>query len=108
MTTDPIMGQAIQLLPWAFPAAYGMLSVALLLACYRLFAGGSVFDRIVALDVIAGIVLCSAAVFAIETGSRFFLDISLAIAVITFLGSVAFARHLDRSAGSEEQRDEIL
>lgn len=83
------------------PIVFTMLSLALFLAFYRLVCGPSLADRIVALDLIAAITAGFIAVYAIETGQRVFLDAAIVVALITFLGTVAFAHYLERRARSE-------
>jgi multicomponent Na+:H+ antiporter subunit F len=84
--------------PWAFTTAYIILSAALVGSVFRLLTGPTHYDRIVASDLIAAVVMCLSGVIALDTGRRIFFDIALAIAVIAFLGAVAFARHLERLA----------
>ncbi|MDQ5853960.1 MAG: cation:proton antiporter, partial [Chloroflexota bacterium] len=78
-----------------------MLSVALFLAFYRLVRGPSLPDRVVALDLIAAIMVGMIAVYTIDTDQRVMLDAAIVVALITFLGTVAFAQYLERRARSE-------
>ncbi len=73
------------------PGIFSMLSVALFLAFVRLVRGPSLPDRVVALDLIAALTVGFIAVYAIDTGERVFLDVAIVVALITFLGTVAFA-----------------
>jgi multicomponent Na+:H+ antiporter subunit F len=83
------------------PVIFSMLSVALFLAFVRLVRGPSLPDRVVALDLIAALTVGFIAVYAIDTGERVFLDVAIVVALITFLGTVAFARYIERRASSE-------
>jgi multicomponent Na+:H+ antiporter subunit F len=76
--------------------ALAMLSVALLLAFIRLARGPTLPDRVVALDLISILTAGSAAVYAIAAGEAVFLDVALILALISFIGTVAFARYLER------------
>ncbi len=78
--------------------AYGFLALALLLACYRLYRGPDLTDRVTALDSIAGIALGFALVLAVEASHEAFKDLAIAIAVVGFLGTVALARLIERRA----------
>lgn len=80
---------------------FAMLIVALALAFSRLVRGPTLPDRVVALDLIAVISAGFIAVYAIETGERVFLDVAIVLALITFLGTVAFAQYLERRARDE-------
>ena len=79
---------------------YLMLAAGFLLSLYRLIMGPTVYDRIIALDLVSALIMCSLGVYCVDTGQFVFLDVILAIALIAFLGTVAFARYLD----IEEQR----
>lgn len=83
------------------PIVFTMLTVAFFLTLYRLLRGPSLPDRVVALDLTAAITVGFMAVYAIDTGERVFLDVAIVVALITFLGSVAFAQYVERRARSE-------
>ncbi len=72
----------------------GILIVALLLAFLRLARGPSLPDRAVALDLIATIVIGLIGVYAVMTREARFLDLAVVLALIAFLGTVAFARFI--------------
>ncbi len=83
------------------PIIFTMLTIAFFLAFYRLLRGPTLPDRVVALDLIAAITVGFIAVYAIDTDQRVFLDAAIVVALITFLGTVAFAQYLERRARSE-------
>ena len=76
------------------------LLAALGLALVRIFRGPTAFDRVVALDLIGGICLCVIVFFAIHFDQPVLLDAAFAIALVSFLATVAFARYLGR--GTEQ------
>ncbi len=78
-------------------AALVVLAVALLLSVLRLVHGPSLMDRVVALELIAGLVVGVIAVFAIGTDDPTLLDVAITLALVAFLGAVAFARYAERS-----------
>lgn len=71
------------------------VTAAIGLTFIRLLRGPSPPDRIVALDVIAIMGLALIALDAIFTGKSLFLDVGLAMALIIFLATVAFAKYLE-------------
>ena len=73
-----------------------MLSVALLLAFIRLVRGPSLPDRVVALDLISILAAGVTAVYAIAAEQAVFLDVAIILALIGFLGTVAFARYIEK------------
>ena len=85
----------------AVGVALAFLAVAIAFAFVRLARGPSLADRVVALDVIAATIVAAAVLFAIRTGLAVFVDVALAIALVTFLGTVALAHAIE--AGGEEE-----
>lgn len=84
------------LLEWSLAASLVLLVLALSLTVVRLAIGPSLPDRIVALDMIALLLICFCGVFAALTGHAAYLDIAVALALVAFLGTVAFARYVER------------
>lgn len=75
--------------------------VALVLALVRVVRGPTAFDRIVALDLIAALCLGVIVLFAIHFDQPVFVDAALIIALVGFLGTVAFSRFLERDGGGQ-------
>ncbi|NTU82560.1 MAG: cation:proton antiporter [Chloroflexales bacterium] len=75
--------------------------VAFAASFVRLARGPSLPDRVVALDLIAVVSAAFMCIYAIETGQAVFLDAAIVLALIVFLGTVAFAQYLERRAGDE-------
>jgi multicomponent Na+:H+ antiporter subunit F len=72
-----------------------MMSAALLLSFVRLVRGPTLPDRVVAVDLIGvcsdGLMVLGAAV----SGERAFLDAAVVIALLGFLGTIAYARYAE-------------
>jgi multisubunit Na+/H+ antiporter MnhF subunit len=75
---------------------FAMLGTSLLLAFIRLVRGPSLPDRVVALDLIAVISVAMIIVLDIETNLIIFLDAGIVVALVGFVGTIAFARYLER------------
>lgn len=73
-----------------------LLVAAIGLALFRVVRGPSPFDRVLALDLIGGICLCMIVLFAIFFDQAVLLDAAIAIALVSFIGTVAFARYLGK------------
>jgi multicomponent Na+:H+ antiporter subunit F len=73
-----------------------MMALAILLAVLRLIRGPSLPDRVVALDLISILVAGATAIYAIATGLAVLLEVATVIALIAFLGTVAFAHYIER------------
>jgi multicomponent Na+:H+ antiporter subunit F len=78
--------------------ALAVLLVSILLALARLVKGPAAADRIVALDLISILIVAFLAAYSIYAGETSFLDVAIGYALIAFLGTVALARFLMRSA----------
>jgi multicomponent Na+:H+ antiporter subunit F len=65
-----------------------------LLAGYRVIYGPTTPDRVVALDTIATNVVAIAILFALQTDNGFFIDVSLVLAIIGFISTIAVARYV--------------
>jgi multicomponent Na+:H+ antiporter subunit F len=73
-----------------------VLSGAVILAFIRLVRGPSLPDRVVALDLMAMLGIGMIAVYAIATEQPAFLDVASVLALVTFLGTVAFAYYVEK------------
>jgi multicomponent Na+:H+ antiporter subunit F len=73
-----------------------VLVVALFLAFVRLVRGPSLPDRVVALELCGTVVIGMIAVQAIITEQSVLLDVAIGLALVSFLGTVAFARYVQR------------
>ena len=84
--------------PWflstAVEAALVVASVLTLLAGYRVVRGPTTPDRVVALDTIATNVVAIAVLFALATGQGFFVTVSLVLAIIGFISTIAVAQYV--------------
>jgi multicomponent Na+:H+ antiporter subunit F len=72
------------------------LGVALLLAVVRLVKGPTLPDRIVAMDLVGVLVVGLIVVLAASTEVRATLDAAIVIALIGFVGTVAYATYVQR------------
>jgi multicomponent Na+:H+ antiporter subunit F len=68
--------------------------IVTLLAGYRVIRGPTTPDRVVALDTIGTTVVAIAVLFAVQTGSGFFVDVALVLAIIGFISTIAVARYV--------------
>lgn len=72
------------------------LGVALLIAFIRLVKGPTLPDRIVAMDLFGVLVVGLIVVLAAWTGVHATLDAAIVIALIGFVGTVAYATYVER------------
>jgi multicomponent K+:H+ antiporter subunit F len=71
-----------------------VLTCCILMAAYRVIAGPSQPDRVIALDVIAINIIGLILVLDIKLGQRIYVDAALVIALLAFLGTVSLAKYL--------------
>ncbi len=96
MTTMSLPLAVIMEIPGFTTGALIVLGVSMLLAVIRLIKGPSMPDRVVALDVMAVISISVMVLFSIKTGNAMLLDVAIAMALVVFLGTVAFARSFEK------------
>ncbi len=73
-----------------------ILAVSSLLVFVRFVKGPSIVDRVVALDLIITLGIGEIAIYSIINNKPTFLDIATILALIAFLGTVAFAFYLEK------------
>ena len=72
--------------------ALGLLSLSFLLTVYRVVVGPTLPDRILSLDMLVAVAIGFIAVIGIKTGFTLYVDIAIALGLVGFLATVAFAR----------------
>lgn len=73
-----------------------IIGLSILFIFVRIVIGPSIEDRIVALDLLSANAIAFIAVYAIQSGTTTFLDVGIILALLAFLGTVAFAYYLER------------
>ncbi len=76
--------------------ALTMLVVAAALTFVRLAKGPTLPDRVIAIDLIGVLMVCVLVVMAGVTAQQAFLDVAIVVALISFVGTVAYARYIER------------
>ena len=73
--------------------------IGLLICCflclYRIGRGPSAPDRTVAIDILGTVMVGFCVVFSLVTGKDFYLNIALAWALLSFIGTLALAKFLE-------------
>lgn len=77
--------------------SYGCLTLSLFLAMYRLLVGPTLPDRIVVLDLLVSLLMGFAIVYALHVGQPIYLNVVIVLALLSFLGNIAFAKYLQRN-----------
>lgn len=89
-------------------AALVILALAIAACLYRLLKGPTRSDRIVALDTIGINLLAMIAVISIQLRTQDYFDMILVIGILTFVGTTALARYIERDTVIEQggERDD--
>ena len=82
-----------------------LVVIAAMGGIYRLLAGPTRGDRVIALDLLfaVAVVLCICA--SLASGSTAFLDVAIGLSLVGFLATIAWARLIDRQVSSGEQNE---
>ena len=85
--------------------AFALFTAVLLLCCalclYRIARGPSAPDRTVGIDILGTVVVGFCALLALSTGKDYLMNVALVWALVSFIGTLALAKHLEG-----QQRDE--
>ena len=73
-----------------------VIAVSIFLIFLRLVKGPTIEDRIVALDLLTAIGIAFIAAYSIFSSETTFIDVGIILALLAFLGTVAFAYYLER------------
>jgi multicomponent Na+:H+ antiporter subunit F len=98
------MSAASVFLDWSLTLALAILSVSMLLAVARVVLGPTLPDRVLALDMLVAIAIGFISVLGIRTGETLYADIAIALGLVGFLATVAFARFILQRRSIEEDR----
>lgn len=78
------------------PVTVALIALAMLIAFVRLALGPRFEDRIVAMDLIAVLTVGMIVTTTVATGQRGLLDAASLIALVGFLGTLAYAWYAER------------
>lgn len=87
-------------------ATYGLvvLSISLVMCAIRLRKGPTLADRVLALDLMTTVLMGIFALYALYSGESVYVDVVIVFALVAFISTVMYARHIERDA----QRDDVL
>ena len=82
------------MIPLATDIAFTLLGLAATMVVVRIIRGPTLADRILGLDVLTLLGIGAIGIFALRTGLSLYLDLAIALALVGFVATVAFARYL--------------
>ncbi|EKN68214.1 Na(+)/H(+) antiporter subunit F1 [Schinkia azotoformans] len=82
------------------------LTFSIFAIIYRLVKGPSAPDRIQALDALGINIISGVAIFSVLLGNTGFFEFILLIGILSFIGTIAFARYIERGVVIERKHSE--
>lgn len=89
----------------ALALALFMYSISIFLYLYRILKGPTTSDKVVALDSIGMNLVAIVALLSMLLDTSAYLDVILLIALLAFIGTVSFAKFVEKGKVIERERD---
>ncbi len=83
---------------WMTTVGLPILVLGVAMVFVRLLRGPSLADRVIALDILSVLGIGMIVAFAIASDRPVFIDVASVLALVSFLGTVAFAAYVERRA----------
>jgi len=78
-----------------FTVLFMLLLLGAFMCLFRLWKGPTAPDRAVAIDILGTLVVGFCALYALQTKSSFYINIGVAWALLSFVGTIALAKYLE-------------
>ncbi len=82
-----------------------MLSVSIVLCLIRMIKGPSMFDRIVALDLLGITLIGFVGMLMIAQQTLVYVEVILVLGILSFLGTVALSKYMEGGVIIDRDRD---
>jgi multicomponent Na+:H+ antiporter subunit F len=82
------------------------LTLSVLAIIYRLVAGPTASERVQALDALGIYLIACVAVFSVVLRSTAFFEVILLFGILSFIGTIALARYIERGVVIERQQSD--
>lgn len=82
-----------------------LIALAIAVGFVRLWRGPTLSDRVVALDMMTAAIIAFCGLFAVRAQIEAYLDIAVALALVSFVSVVALARYAERLARRSDSDD---
>ncbi|MEK3936726.1 Na(+)/H(+) antiporter subunit F1 [Sporosarcina sp. FSL W7-1349] len=82
-----------------------LFSITIAIAVLRIILGPSMPDRVIALDVIGVNLIATIAVISVIMNTKAFLEVILILGILSFIGTIAFSKSIERGVIVERRRD---
>ena len=81
--------------PALFYFGIAVLLISCFLCLYRIGAGPTAPDRTVAIDILGTLIVGFCCLFALRHNQGFYINIAIAWALVSFIGTLALAKYLE-------------
>ena len=78
-----------------------IISVSTILTLIRFVKGPSLPDRVISLDVFSANLLAGLAIYSVVAGEKTYLNVSLIMSLVAFVGTMTFAYYLVQKKGKD-------
>ncbi|SEO12176.1 multisubunit sodium/proton antiporter, MrpF subunit [Paracoccus alcaliphilus] len=82
-----------------------LIALAIAVGFVRLWRGPTLSDRVVALDMMTAAIIAFCGLFAVRAQIEAYLDIAVALALVSFVSVVSLARYAERLARRSDSDD---
>ncbi|KML36488.1 MULTISPECIES: Na(+)/H(+) antiporter subunit F1 [Cytobacillus] len=82
----------------------GFLALSMIATIFRLVIGPTTPDRVQALDILGINLISAVAIFSVLLKTHAFMEVILLIGILSFIGTIAFARFMERGVVIERRR----
>lgn len=82
-----------------------IFGIAIAVTIIRIIIGPSLPDRVLSLDMIGVQLVSALAIVSVILDTTAFFEVILVLAVLTFIGTIAFSKHIERGVIIERKRD---
>lgn len=94
------------MIQWILFLSLCFLTFSILATIYRLVKGPTAPDRVQALDAIGINMIAGTAIFSVLLRSTAFFEVILLIGILSFIGTIAFARFIERGVVIERKQSD--
>lgn len=88
-----------------FKIALVCLTISMAGFLYRVIKGPTIPDRVIALDAMGINLVAIVAIFSMMLNTNAFLDVILLVGILSFIGTTAFSKFLEKGEIIENERD---
>lgn len=96
---------SMEFLGYCVNIGLALIALAIAVGFLRLWRGPSLADRVVALDMMTSAIIGFCGLFAVRAQVEGYLDIAVALALVSFVSVVSLARYAERLARRSDNDD---